>query len=231
MSGKFYHGDPSRNNNFWVYPRNQALGATSTSRVFYHGDPSRNNNFWVYPREKALITRRWDTYNADDLCNNYTYVETIAFGIRAYRCNGHGTASGGGLSQDQAQFYQLISDIKLIARKRKQEPNEIDWDGDIRRKIPELVAYIFALWRLKNVDHYFEAEDLDNRNNYLLLPHATQVIAIFRIFGIGNKKEQLKNNLVEIGTSERKSITLGVTACILVLLGFDVCCACYIVNI
>ncbi|CAF3788523.1 unnamed protein product [Rotaria sp. Silwood1] len=149
----FYHGDPSRDNNFWVYPREKALitprwdtynaddlcnnytyvetiafgiwayrcnghgtasggglsqdqaqFSTSTSRVFYHGDPSRNNNFWVYPREKALITRRWDTYNADDLCNNYTYVETIAFGIRAYRCNGHGTASGGGLSQDQAQF-------------------------------------------------------------------------------------------------------------------------------
>ena len=35
------------------------------------------------------------------------------------------------------------------------------------------------------------------------------------------------NNLVEVGTGEGKSIVLGVTACILSLLGFDVRCASY----
>ena len=47
------------------------------------------------------------------------------------------------------------------------------------------------------------------------------------MLGIGDAKEELKNSLVEIGTGERKSITLGATASILALLGFDVHCACY----
>ncbi|CAF2071576.1 unnamed protein product [Rotaria magnacalcarata] len=47
------------------------------------------------------------------------------------------------------------------------------------------------------------------------------------MLGIGNAKEELRNNLVQIGTGEGKSITLGVTASILALLGFDVRCACY----
>jgi preprotein translocase subunit SecA len=44
---------------------------------------------------------------------------------------------------------------------------------------------------------------------------------------IGDKEEELRNNLVQIGTGEGKSITLGATAVILTLLGFDVRCACY----
>ncbi|CAF4580861.1 unnamed protein product [Rotaria sp. Silwood1] len=44
------------------------------SGKFYHGDPDRDHNFWVYPRNKALVTPRWDTYNADDLCDNYTFI-------------------------------------------------------------------------------------------------------------------------------------------------------------
>ncbi|CAF5027916.1 unnamed protein product, partial [Rotaria sp. Silwood1] len=46
------------------------------SGKFYHGNPNRNNNFWVYPRNKQLEVLQWDTYNADDLCNNYTYLGT-----------------------------------------------------------------------------------------------------------------------------------------------------------
>jgi hypothetical protein len=26
----------------------------------YHGDPSRGNKFWVYPKKKQLATARWD---------------------------------------------------------------------------------------------------------------------------------------------------------------------------
>ncbi|CAF5113085.1 unnamed protein product, partial [Rotaria sp. Silwood1] len=44
------------------------------SGKLYHGDPDRDHNFWVYPRSKALVTPRWDTYNADDLCDNYTLL-------------------------------------------------------------------------------------------------------------------------------------------------------------
>ncbi|CAF3130780.1 unnamed protein product [Rotaria sp. Silwood2] len=42
----------------------------------YHGNPDRDNNFWVYPRDQQLEVPEWDTYNADDLCNNYTFLGT-----------------------------------------------------------------------------------------------------------------------------------------------------------
>ncbi|CAF3573731.1 unnamed protein product [Rotaria sp. Silwood1] len=44
------------------------------SGKFYHDDPDRDHNFWVYPRNKALVTPRWDTYNVDDLCDNDTLL-------------------------------------------------------------------------------------------------------------------------------------------------------------
>ncbi|CAF3915864.1 unnamed protein product [Rotaria sordida] len=44
---------------------------------------------------------------------------------------------------------------------------------------------------------------------------------------IGDRKEEFNKNLVQIGTSEEKSLTLRITASILTLLGFDVYCACY----
>ena len=47
------------------------------------------------------------------------------------------------------------------------------------------------------------------------------------MLGIGEKNECLQNNLVQIGTGEGKSITLGATAAILALVGADVHCACY----
>ncbi|CAF3988523.1 unnamed protein product, partial [Rotaria sordida] len=47
------------------------------------------------------------------------------------------------------------------------------------------------------------------------------------MLGIGDKNEKLENNLVQIRASEGKSITLGLTAALLAILGFDVYCACY----
>ncbi|CAF1263319.1 unnamed protein product [Rotaria sordida] len=44
---------------------------------------------------------------------------------------------------------------------------------------------------------------------------------------IDDRKEEFSKNLVQIGTSEEKSLTLRITASILTLLGFDVYCACY----
>ncbi|CAF1137415.1 unnamed protein product, partial [Didymodactylos carnosus] len=122
---------------------------------------------------------------------------------------------------------KLISDIKLIAGNTKQEPNCIVWDAPVRNKVPRLTAHIFALWTLKNAEHYFEAEGSEDKNNYLLQPHAAQIISIFRMLGIGDTKEKLNNNLVQIGTGEGKSVTLGATASLFALLGFDVRCACY----
>lgn len=122
---------------------------------------------------------------------------------------------------------RLISDTVLLVGKKKQTVNDVQWDGGVREIVPKLMAHIFALWTLKHSEHYFEAKDLEDRDNYLLQPHAAQVISIFRMLGIGDEREELINNLVQIGTGEGKSVTLAVTAIVLALLGFDVNCACY----
>ncbi|CAF3312638.1 unnamed protein product, partial [Rotaria sp. Silwood2] len=122
---------------------------------------------------------------------------------------------------------QLIADTKLFVGVVKQQSDHIEWDANIRNKVPKLAAYVFALWTLQNAHHYFEADVVENKDSYLLQPHAAQVISIFRMLGIGDSKEDLINKLVQIGTGEGKSVTLGATASILALLGFDVCCACY----
>ncbi len=50
----------------------------------------REHNFWVYPKHKALINSCWDTYNASDLCNNYTFLdESSCSQVKRYKCNGH----------------------------------------------------------------------------------------------------------------------------------------------
>lgn len=121
----------------------------------------------------------------------------------------------------------LISDIKLLAGHHIQDPQDVKWNIDMATKLPKLLAYIFAIWTLQNAEHYFEARDLADKESYLLQPHAAQVISIFRLLGVGDKKEVLRNNLVQIGTGEGKSVTLAATASVLALLGFEVNCACY----
>ncbi|CAF4257310.1 unnamed protein product, partial [Rotaria magnacalcarata] len=46
------------------------------SILSYHGDFNRDNHFWVYPRYKPLQNPAWDTYDASDLCDNYTNLGT-----------------------------------------------------------------------------------------------------------------------------------------------------------
>ena len=40
------------------------------SEKFYHGDPNRDNHFWVYPRYKPLQNPDWDTYDLCDNYTN-----------------------------------------------------------------------------------------------------------------------------------------------------------------
>ena len=84
---------------------------------------------------------------------------------------------------------------------------------------------------------------IDEAMSYLLMPHVGQLIAIFRLLGIGYEKkdripvlrityattisDDLVNNLVEVGTGEGKSVVLAITACVFALTGVDVNCSCY----
>ena len=124
----------------------------------------------------------------------------------------------------------LISQTKSLIGKIVQSPTSVNWDQSLRDQIPELLAHIFAVWTLKNTQHYNASRGIDAAKAYLLMPHVAQVIAIFRILGIGHKKNVkvagfslpgikrlsngLVNNLVQVGTGEGKSVIMAVTACV-----------------
>ncbi|CAF1204485.1 unnamed protein product [Adineta steineri] len=136
----------------------------------------------------------------------------------------------------------LISETKALIADGNHKSDSINWDHSLRDKIPDLLAHIFAVWTLKNTQHYNDTRGIDSARAYLLMPHVAQVIAIFRIFGIGYTKDtkifgyslpwkrissDLVNNLVEVGTGEGKSVILAVVACVFALMGLDVNCSCY----
>lgn len=94
--------------------------------------------------------------------------------------------------------------------------------------ILQLVAIFSAVWAFKHIEYYREMahEQPEIRKTYLLKLHAGQLIAIFRLLGIGYttpwyssffSASVLESNLIEIGTG----------TIILSLFGFDVSCACY----
>lgn len=156
-----------------------------------------------------------DSINIDRLRKRYTEFDDLYTGlVKKYL-------------KPKIELDQLFVDIKLMTGDVKQRQYKIEWDATVKDRIPKLVAHVFALWTLKNAYHYFEAEGLNNKASYLLQPHAAQVITIFRMLGIGDAKEELSHHLVQMRTGEGKSVTLGITASILALLGFDIYCACY----
>lgn len=58
--------------------------------IKYHGDPQRENRFWVYPKDMCLLNKKWDTHNIDDFCCNYKYQHTfIDLNVSEYKCLGH----------------------------------------------------------------------------------------------------------------------------------------------
>ncbi|CAF1084596.1 unnamed protein product [Adineta steineri] len=137
----------------------------------------------------------------------------------------------------------LISEIKRLTGTVAKTSNSVTWTQNFKDDIPILLAYIFAIWTLKNTQHYNTMRGIDESKSYLLMPHVGQVIAIFRLLGLGYEKkvkipvigktvlkrisEDLANNLVEVGTGEGKSVILAITACVFALTGVDVSCSCY----
>ena len=54
----------------------------------YHGNPSRGNSFWVYPRGKALEVSRWDTHDAASFCS-HSRRDGQEGDLTKYTCLGH----------------------------------------------------------------------------------------------------------------------------------------------
>ena len=84
-----------------------------------------------------------------------------------------------GLSSDrgvQDEMSRIVQNAKLIA----------DKSSDYKVKVRSLMAHVFAHWTLANSKHFAEAAISSAKadKNYLMQPHAAQVISIFRLFGI-----------------------------------------------
>ena len=110
-----------------------------------------------------------------------------------------------------------------IAKKAKDVAG--DYTQTYTDQIVQLTAHLFAGWSLASMDSF---STLSSGHNYLMKPHAAQVIAIWSMLNCGNTKQtNLQNKMLEVKTGEGKSIVLGITAAILSLLGYDVDCICY----
>ncbi|CAF4312286.1 unnamed protein product, partial [Didymodactylos carnosus] len=149
----------------------------------------------------------------DVLCSRYktfrrTYDDLVSRSLGSFNLK----------TQTEPNLEVLISQTKFLIGEVVQETNVIIWKYSFRDKIPELLAHIFAIWTLKNTQHYNNSRGIDESRAYLLMPHVAQVIAIFRILGIDCgenitikkhgivaakvKSNHLINNLVQIGTGE-----------------------------
>ncbi len=130
----------------------------------------------------------------------------------------------------EKHLHELLTNLqKMIANNPVQldANNKIIWNNTIIEKIPNLVAYLFAIWTLRDSKAYFDAGISNDRINYLKKPHPAQVIAIFNMLNLVGDKEELSSHLVQVLSGEGKSIVIAVIAEILALLGFSVNCACY----
>lgn len=75
-----------------------------------------------------------------------------------------------------------------------------------------------------------EAEKKKRRKMMYVFPHAAQIVAIFRLFGIDEgdgEKMNMRRQLIEVKTGEGKSVTLAISSIVLGLLGYDVSVACF----
>ena len=128
----------------------------------------------------------------------------------------------------------LLAELKqslsvLIEKLPKVTVSNVVWSSDIKAQIPEIMAYVFAIWTLRDSKAYFDAGGVlvENNRQSLKKPHPAQVIAIFRMTGVGLPDNQFDNHLVEILTGEGKSVCVAVVATVFALAGFEVKCACY----
>ncbi|CAF4741951.1 unnamed protein product, partial [Rotaria sp. Silwood2] len=84
----------------------------------------------------------------------------------------------------------LVTKTKLLVGTVKHTPDSVTWTQSFKDSIPELLDHIFAIWTLKNTQYYNAMRGIDNADAYLLMPHVGQVIAIFRLLGLGYEESK-----------------------------------------
>jgi len=89
-------------------------------------------------------------------------------------------------------------------------------------KVGELLGLVCAQWSFLTVQ---KEGCTDVKRTSVKQPHGTQILGILCLLGLGSPA--LADRLVQIGTGEGKSISLGMTSVLLALLGFSVDVVCY----
>ena len=135
-----------------------------------------------------------------------------------------------GITKKTEIMSECVSAAKKTLLGKKGEPL-----GD---KIRNLMCFIFAYWTLSRYNgdsmQMTSTAEKQNPRDAIVQPHAAQVVAIFRLFGVPDAELASKGGLpvfekhfIQIGTGEGKSVILAVTSVLLALLGYNVDCACY----
>ncbi|EWS74476.1 helicase carboxy-terminal domain protein (macronuclear) [Tetrahymena thermophila SB210] len=137
-------------------------------------------------------------------------------------------------SFEKINFIDLLKDIQNSVNKINtyvfNKKGKIEQTSQII--VADLLAGIFCCWTCINSKYYFESieQQYENKQSFLLKPHPSQIVAIFRLLGIGYSKnydEIQCNSLAQVLTGEGKSVVLAALACFYSLCGFSVKCACY----
>ena len=126
------------------------------------------------------------------------------------------------LSDLKKELETLIKTAKDGLDDRNSDPFA---EQRVKEVIPYVLAYLFAIWTLRDSKAYFSNSD-DQDRNVLKKPHAAQVVAIFLKLNIAGEHGVI-NHLTEVLTGEGKSIVVAVQAACTALLGYDQECVCY----
>ena len=128
----------------------------------------------------------------------------------------------------------LINALKIILPGEKA--GSYIWNDDDRNRelVPKIMAHLFALNTLLKSRTILKDQKEDKQNikiecQLYQMPHAGQVVAIFRMLGIGCKtcnEDTLRNHMVELPPGEGKTVVCGITMAVLALLKHDCYCAC-----
>ena len=154
-------------------------------------------------------------------------------------------------------FLKIFADIYIfIHHFQSSSKASLEWDAQTQARALELLPFLFTYWSLNDIEYFNKMKHTAHSESYLKTPHPGQVVTILRMLGFGydDGEEQkglwnrfktslfpwsrppaitegLRNNLVQVGTGEGKSLVTAISATLLTLLfDIEVKCACYLLS-
>ncbi|KAH3742925.1 helicase carboxy-terminal domain protein [Pelomyxa schiedti] len=172
------------------------------------------NQEFQMARNKAL-SKLWSTHDIDYVLSHFMQQKSASKGLLSY-LEGDAKAK---LKADYEVFkaaYTAFIENKFFCD-IKEEGERIS-SRSASKPIPQLIAELFGLWTLMDLaimDSTQRTAVSDKTN--LKQPHPAQVVAVLQLV-----TDPSLNQFLKLRTGEGKSITLGITAIVLALKGFQV---------